>query len=201
MKNLEALAKALLSEMKRYVDPNNKDGFAKAYFSWIVENWSKCEFFDTEIIDSGYDVSFMPVRTGKLLSEEIETLEDFLDANTGNYYATYCSGSGMACETISLRATEFFRELCVNEIEGLVFLLGNGIVIPEDYQDDAESVSHLFISDIIDSKKHPELSLVSEEIYNQYTGSTWSFDEIYSGKRYLEMTLDECRDVLNFYIK
>lgn len=185
--------------MKRYVDPHNKDGFAKAYFAWVVKNWSEREFFDACVMDSGYDISYQPIKTDKLLSEEIETLGEFLAANNGNSYATYCSGSGMACEEISEEATEFFREACINEIDGLIFLLGSNVIVPEYYQEEAETLRDLFVTDIIDARKHPELYVIINEIYTRYAGLTMDFYDIYNGIRYLELTLPECRDRLGFY--
>ena len=86
--------------LDKYVSPNNKDGFYRKFVLWVIRTWEASEFIDEEVGDVGFDVSTHPKKTGLKLKDKVRTYAEFINSNNGNSTATFCSGSGMSCETI-----------------------------------------------------------------------------------------------------
>lgn len=118
----------LTEELENYISPNNMFGFKKEFKAWVTELWSTALFYDTDVVDSGFDVSLYPTRTSLTLREVATTYCDFLNSNTGQSIATYVSGCGITCESYSDKLDEFYGDKCHDFINR--FIKVNNLVIP-----------------------------------------------------------------------
>ena len=62
MKNLTESLKKVEQDLAYFVSPENKDGFIKEFASWVYGEWSKNDFYKTDIVDLGYDRSSHPKK-------------------------------------------------------------------------------------------------------------------------------------------
>ena len=83
MKYLTESLKKVEQDLAYFVSPENKDGFIKEFASWVYGEWSKNDFYETDIVDLGYDCSSYPEKTNQSLSDKCPTYADFINANTG----------------------------------------------------------------------------------------------------------------------
>lgn len=56
----------LKETLEKYFDSSNAGGFINIFYKWVVDNWDSGKFYETEIIDSGYEVSQHPLSTDKM---------------------------------------------------------------------------------------------------------------------------------------
>ena len=90
--------KKVEQDLAYYICPKNKNGFVKEFASWVCNEWSKNEFYETDIRDLGYDCSSHPKKTNQSLSDKCSTYADFINANTGFSECTHVSRQGMRCQ-------------------------------------------------------------------------------------------------------
>ena len=70
MKYLTESLKKVEQDLAYFVSPENKDGFIKEFASWVYGEWSKNDFYETDIVDLGYDCSSYPEKTNQSLSDK-----------------------------------------------------------------------------------------------------------------------------------
>ncbi len=51
MKYLTESLKKVEQDLAYFVSPENKDGFIKEFASWVYGEWSKNDFYETDIVD------------------------------------------------------------------------------------------------------------------------------------------------------
>ncbi len=166
MRNLTVSLKKVEQDLAYFVSPNNKDGFIKEFASWVYSEWSKNDFYKTDIIDLGYDCSSHPEKTNQSLSDKCPTYAEFINANTGFSECTHVSGQGMRCQVYEEKLLEVFGEATAKKIDELVELYK--LEVPEKYKKDAESISELIFLELVDHSIDSELYEVCEDILFKY---------------------------------
>lgn len=131
---------ALLAELGLFVDPCNPQGFVRHFYIWVVKRWGEQAFYDTQIVDTGYDVSTQPHSTGEPLSLKARIYREFINANNGNTIATYYSGSGLACDTLETDLQEYFGNICAKKINDYI-KKHQLLLAPSDRSDFADTVA------------------------------------------------------------
>lgn len=148
--------------LDKYVSPNNKDGFYRKFVLWVIRTWEASEFIDEEVVDVGFDVSTHPKKTGLKLKDKVRTYAEFINSNNGNSTATFCSGSGMSCETIEGSLQEVFSDACSIELNKEVERLN--ISLPSEFKDYADDMSEFIFCQAASHKTHEELYDVCDSI-------------------------------------
>ena len=157
-----------------FVDPKNTEGFYRHFVFWVYNTWSTAAFFETDIIDVGYDCSTHPSSTGKQLKDEVSTYKEFINSNTGNTVCTFNSGSGMACECFSEKLQEFYGTVCYEKIGQ--FIEKFGIKMPEKYKECADDVRDMIFQEVVDHKEDESLYEVCEEISSRFGCSGYDIE-------------------------
>ncbi len=136
--NKENLEK-LIEQLEIFVDPNNKDGFFSHFCMWVLKTWRDSSFFETEVVDSGYDVSTTARRTNEKMCEAASHYRDFINSANGNTSATYCSGSGLQADTLEDDLQEVYGAACSGLIDD--FIEKHGLVLcKKDKNKDIQTV-------------------------------------------------------------
>lgn len=91
--------------------------------------------YEREIVDGGYDISYYPRHIyNATVLDLCSTIGDFLDMPTGQTIATYCSGSGIDCQTYLHLLEAFIEESCKKAM--LAIIQKNGFILPECYMEE-----------------------------------------------------------------
>ena len=167
MKDLIEGLKKVEQDLAYFVSPENKDGFIKEFASWVYGEWSKGDFYETDIVDLGYDCSSYPERTNQSLSDKCPTYADFIHANTGFSECTHVSGQGMRCQEYEDRLLEVFGEATAKKIDELVDLYK--LEVPEKYKKYAKNISELIFHELVDYSDDSELYDLCEDILFKYS--------------------------------
>ncbi|MEB6566295.1 hypothetical protein MXL26_13310, partial [Acinetobacter towneri] len=138
-----------------FVSPENKDGFIKEFASWVYGEWSKNDFYETDIVDLGYDCSSYPEKTNQSLSDKCPTYADFINANTGFSECTHVSGQGMRCQEYEKKLLEIFGDACAKKLDDLVEPYQ--LEVPEKYKKHAKNISELIFHELVDYSDDSEL--------------------------------------------
>lgn len=139
----------LLEELENYTSPSNMFGFRKEFKAWVADSWITALFYDTDIVDSGFDVSQYPLRTTLNLREVATTYCDFINSNTGQSMATYISGCGIACESYSDKLAEFYGDKCHDFINR--FITVNNLIVPNSPEfKDLDDISDILAENAIE---------------------------------------------------
>lgn len=170
--------KELQAQLKHYVDPENRDGFFRVFVIWVVKTWQSAKFYDTEIVDQGFDCSIYPVKTDQPLSEHAIYYRDFINAKTGETVATFVSGSGIVCECMRERFEKVYAETCYQKITA--YIEQHGLTVPEDAQEFADTVAEAIFAEAFET---PELQDEATEIIMAY-GELGSEQEPYTCDAY-----------------
>ncbi|MFK0569749.1 hypothetical protein, partial [Endozoicomonas sp.] len=133
---------------------------------WAYNSWSKNTFFDTDIIDVGYDCSSHPIATNRTLIEECTTYKEFIHANTGNSVCTYISGSGMWCECYSEKLQEVYGDACADKVNQLI--KQSNLTVPEKYKSLVSDIGELIFMEGVDHTEYPELYDICDEILSRF---------------------------------
>lgn len=166
MKYLAESLKKVEQDLAYFVSPENKDGFIKEFASWVYGEWSKNDFYETDIVDLGYDCSSYPEKTNQSLSDKCPTYADFINANTGFSECTHVSGQGMRCQEYEEKLLEIFGDACAKKLDDLVELYQ--LEVPEKYKKFAENISELIFLEVVDHHEDSELYEVCDDILLKY---------------------------------
>lgn len=167
MKYLTEILKKVEQDLAYFVSPENKDGFIKKFASWVYGEWSKSDFYETDIVDLGYDCSSYPEKTNQSLSDKCSTYADFINANTGFSECTHVSGQGIRCQEYEEKLLEIFGDACTKKLDDLVELYQ--LKVPEKYKQFAENISELILREVVDHNEDSELYEVYEDILFKYS--------------------------------
>lgn len=109
---LSDVVSEIVSAAKAFVADTNSDAYEQLGV-WLVDIILSNHRYEQRVVDCGYDVSYYPYRIDEAYPlEDYDTVGDFLDHElTGNTVATYCSGSGIAPETLRAAAQSLAAEL------------------------------------------------------------------------------------------
>ncbi|MEQ0924913.1 hypothetical protein ABLT40_14260 [Acinetobacter schindleri] len=158
--------KKVEQDLAYFICPKNKNGFVKEFASWVCNEWSKNEFYETDITDLGYDCSSHPKKTNQSLSDKCSTYADFINANTGFSECTHVSGQGMRCQEYEEKLLEVFGEATAKKIDELVELYK--LEVPEKYKKHAKNISELIFHELVDYSDDSELYDLCEDILFKY---------------------------------
>ncbi|MEB6565785.1 hypothetical protein MXL26_10580 [Acinetobacter towneri] len=158
--------KKVEQDLAYFVSPENKDGFIKEFASWVYGEWSKNDFYETDIVDLGYDCSSYPEKTNQSLSDKCSTYADFINANTGFSECTHVSGQGMRCQEYEEKLLEIFGEATAKKIDELVELYK--LEVPEKYKKHAKNISELIFHELVDYSDDSELYDLCDYILFKY---------------------------------
>jgi hypothetical protein len=111
---IQSIALKLLSQKEH-------GSFLHAKFKRLVSEKATQAFeADIEHVDTGYDQSCFGRKTSISLDKtKFKTINDFLEYPTGDSRPTFCSGSGMCAETWEDRIIDDWREIVVNQYNGI----------------------------------------------------------------------------------
>lgn len=166
MEDLIEGLKKVEQDLAYFICPKNKNGFVKEFASWVCNEWSKNEFYETDIRDLGYDCSSHPKKTNQSLSDKCPTYADFINANTGFSECTHVSGQGMRCQEYEEKLLEVFGEATAKKIDELVELYK--LEVPEKYKKHAKNISELIFHELVDYSDDSELYDLCEDILFKY---------------------------------
>ena len=158
--------KKVEQDLAYYICPKNKNGFVKEFASWVCNEWSKNEFYETDIRDLGYDCSSHPKKTNQSLSDKCSTYADFINANTGFSECTHVSRQGMRCQEYEEKLLEVFGEAAAKKIDELVELYK--LEVPEKYKKHAKNISELIFHELVDYSDDSELYDLCEDVLFKY---------------------------------
>ncbi len=119
--NLKIL-EAVRNDLHDFSAPENGQGFLPIFYEWVIKEWRNRPYYQTELVNFGYDLSNYPQRTDFLLREKARSYRDFIHANNGHQYATLLSGHRDSCETMEKNLYEYFHEAM--RLRALTFLGG-----------------------------------------------------------------------------
>lgn len=158
--------KQIEKDLAEYVSPNNEQGFIKKFAFWVYSQWSQNPFYDTDIVDVGFDCSSHPEKTDELLSERCRTYAEFINANTGNTVCTHISGSGMRCEEYSENLREIYGDACSKKLDELIEFYK--LEVPEKYKKHAENIREMIFFECVDHEEDSELYDVCDSILYRF---------------------------------
>ncbi|NLN57404.1 MAG: hypothetical protein GX151_05520 [Gammaproteobacteria bacterium] len=158
--------KKVEQDLAYFICPKNKNGFVKEFASWVCNEWSKNEFYETDIVDLGYDCSSYPEKTNQSLSDKCSTYADFINANTSFSECTHVSGQGMRCQEYEEKLLEIFGEATAKKIDELVELYK--LEVPEKYKKHAKNISELIFHELVDYSDDSELYDLCDYILFKY---------------------------------
>jgi len=167
--NLQLLCKQL-TEIKKDIDQycafDNKNGFYRKFVFWVIKTWGKAYYYETKVINSGYDVSCYPKSTSFQLKDKVMKYADFINANTGQTEVTNNSGAGIICETFESELYNVFSDTCLEFVEQEITV--RNLILPEEYSNSYDSLSELIFSGDIDYDKHPDFYDICDAIQSEY---------------------------------
>ncbi|WP_168419382.1 hypothetical protein [Acinetobacter towneri] len=166
MKYLTESLKKVEQDLAYFICPKNKNGFVKEFASWVCNEWSKNEFYETDILDLGYDCSSHPKKTNQSLSDKCSSYADFINANTGFSECTHVLGQGMRCQEYEEKLLEIFGEATAKKIDELVELYK--LEVPEKYKKHAKNISELIFHELVDYSDDSELYDLCDYILFKY---------------------------------
>ncbi|MDM1287212.1 MULTISPECIES: hypothetical protein [Acinetobacter] len=166
MKYLTESLKKVEQDLAYFVSPENKDGFIKEFASWVYGEWSKNDFYETDIVDLGYDCSSHPEKTNQSLSDKCPTYAEFINANTGVSVCTHISGHGMGCEEYSEKLGEIFGDACAKKLDELAEQYK--LEVPEKYKKYGDNIREMIFGEWVDHREDFELYEVCDSILVKY---------------------------------
>lgn len=162
MQNLSNGLKQVTEDLEQFFSVENKNGFMKDFASWVYKQWSENHYYETEVVDAGYDVSEIPKLTEFMLKDKCQTYSEFINSNTDKSEITFISGNGMACVQYSKSLQEFFGETSINKLNELISTYK--LEVPEKYKGQADQISDLIFRELVSYTDDSELCAICDNI-------------------------------------
>lgn len=155
----------LVKSLKHHFDPDNKNGFVRDFYPWVIQQWTSRSYYATEYRD-GRKMYLCPVKTQYSLAEKMSCYADFIKANTGSSWGVmYTDGPGTLCEPMAER----FYEMYEIELEAVIekFVDEQQLVLPKNEAKHFKDVSEA----LIEGFQSIQLRAFSEEIEHLFERS------------------------------
>ena len=157
---------ALVKLLKHHVDPDNKDGFVRDFYPWVIHQWTSRPYYATEYRNGNLH-DLYPVKTEYSLSDKVACYADFIEANAGSSFGVVdITGDFITlCDTM----LDIFMEMYEIELESVIekFVNEQQLVLPKSEAKHFEDVSEA----LIEGFKAVELRAFGEEIEHLFERS------------------------------